>query len=67
MPISVLLTDPERPWEPLTEELEFTQRIDFPAKAENIALAEKLIDEACQSTTCTRATTATSSSPLPKR
>lgn len=31
----------------LTEELEFTQRIDFPAKAENIALAEKLIDEAC--------------------
>src|SRR5687768_14619127 len=31
----------------LTQELEFTQRIDFPAKAENIALAEKLIDEAC--------------------
>lgn len=31
----------------LTEELAFTQRIDFPAKAENIALAEKLIDEAC--------------------
>jgi serine/threonine-protein kinase RsbW len=31
----------------LTEELEFTQRIDFPAKAENIALAEKLIDDAC--------------------
>ena len=31
----------------LTEELEFTRRIDFPAKAENIALAEKLIDEAC--------------------
>jgi len=31
----------------LIEELEFTQRIDFPAKAENIALAEKLIDEAC--------------------
>ena len=30
-----------------TQELEFTQRIDFPAKAENIALAEKLIDEAC--------------------
>ena len=26
----------------LTEELEFTQSIDFPAKAENIALAEKL-------------------------
>jgi serine/threonine-protein kinase RsbW len=32
-----------------TEDVEFTQRIDFPAKAENIALAEKLIDEACQS------------------
>jgi len=32
----------------LTEELEFTRRIDFPAKAENIALAEKLIDEACE-------------------
>lgn len=31
----------------LTQEMEFTQRIDFPAKAENIALAEKLIDEAC--------------------
>lgn len=31
----------------LTEDLQFTQRIDFPAKAENIALAEKLIDEAC--------------------
>lgn len=31
----------------LTEELEFIQRIDFPAKAENIALAEKLIDDAC--------------------
>lgn len=31
----------------LTQELEFTQRIEFPAKAENIALAEKLIDEAC--------------------
>ncbi len=31
----------------LTQELEFTQRIDFPAKAENIAIAEKLIDEAC--------------------
>lgn len=31
----------------LTQELEFTQRIAFPAKAENIALAEKLIDEAC--------------------
>ena len=32
----------------LTEELEFTRRIDFPAKAENIALAERLIDEACE-------------------
>ena len=30
-----------------TEELAFTERIHFPAKAENIALAEKLIDEAC--------------------
>ncbi|MDX9751923.1 MAG: ATP-binding protein [Flavobacteriales bacterium] len=30
-----------------TGELEFAQRIDFPAKAENIALAERLIDEAC--------------------
>ncbi len=30
-----------------TGELEFAQRIDFPAKAENIALAEKLIDSAC--------------------
>lgn len=31
----------------LTEDIHFTQRIEFPAKAENIALAEKLIDEAC--------------------
>lgn len=31
----------------LTEDVHFTQRIEFPAKAENIALAEKLIDEAC--------------------
>ncbi len=31
----------------LTEDVQFTQRIAFPAKAENIALAEKLIDEAC--------------------
>lgn len=31
----------------LIQELQFTQRIAFPAKAENIALAEKLIDEAC--------------------
>ena len=29
------------------EQMAFTERIDFPAKAENIALAEKLIDEAC--------------------
>ena len=32
----------------LIEDVQFTQRIEFPAKAENIALAEKLIDEACQ-------------------
>lgn len=32
----------------LIEDVQFAQRIDFPAKAENIALAEKLIDEACQ-------------------
>ena len=31
----------------LIEDVHHTQRIDFPAKAENIALAEKLIDEAC--------------------
>jgi serine/threonine-protein kinase RsbW len=31
----------------LTQALEFTQRIAFPALAENISLAEKLIDEAC--------------------
>lgn len=31
----------------LTEALAFTERIEFPAKAENIALAEKMIDEAC--------------------
>lgn len=31
----------------LTEDIHFTQRIDFPAKAENIALAEQLIDKAC--------------------
>ena len=31
----------------LTEDVHFTQRIEFPAKAENITLAEKLIDEAC--------------------
>lgn len=31
----------------LTEDTPYTQQIAFPAKAENIALAEKLIDEAC--------------------
>jgi serine/threonine-protein kinase RsbW len=31
----------------LTQELEFTQRIAFPSLAENIALAERMIDEAC--------------------
>lgn len=31
----------------LTEDVHFTQRIEFPAKAENIHLAEKLIDEVC--------------------
>ncbi|HRH37638.1 MAG TPA: ATP-binding protein [Flavobacteriales bacterium] len=30
-----------------TVEQAFTERIEFPAKAENISLAEKLIDEAC--------------------
>ena len=40
MRISVHLTDPEPTMGALTEEMEFTQRIDFPAKAENIALAE---------------------------
>lgn len=47
MPISVHLTDPESAMEAQTQEMESTQRIDFPAKAENIALAENLIDEAC--------------------
>lgn len=32
----------------LTEDVHFTQRIEFPAKAENLALAEKLIDEVCK-------------------
>ena len=32
----------------LIEDVQFTERIEFPAKAENIALAEKLIDDACQ-------------------
>jgi serine/threonine-protein kinase RsbW len=31
----------------LTEDVHFTERIEFPALAENIALAEKMIDEAC--------------------
>ena len=31
----------------ITEELAFTERIEFPAKAENISIAEKLIDDAC--------------------
>lgn len=31
----------------LTQDVHFTERIAFPAKAENIALAEKLIDEVC--------------------
>jgi serine/threonine-protein kinase RsbW len=30
-----------------TKELEFTHRIEFPAAAENIALAEKLVDDVC--------------------
>lgn len=47
MSISILLADPDQPMGALTEDVQFTQRIDFPAKAENIALAEKLIDDAC--------------------
>ncbi|MCC6839038.1 MAG: ATP-binding protein [Flavobacteriales bacterium] len=31
----------------LTENINFIQRIEFPAQAENIAVAEKLIDEVC--------------------
>lgn len=31
----------------LLDETPFTERLEFPAKAENIALAERLIDEAC--------------------
>ena len=31
----------------LTEDIQFTERIEFAAKAENIHLAEKMIDEAC--------------------
>lgn len=31
----------------LTEDIPYTQRIDFPSKAENITLVEKLIDEVC--------------------
>jgi serine/threonine-protein kinase RsbW len=48
MSISILLADPDTAMGALTEDVQFTQRIDFPAKAENIALAEKMIDEACQ-------------------
>lgn len=52
----------------LIEDVQFTQRIEFPAKAENIALAEKLIDEACQKHNVrTNRTMATSSSPSPRR
>jgi serine/threonine-protein kinase RsbW len=47
MPISVHLTDLDKPMAALTQELEFTRKITFPSLAENIALAEKLIDEAC--------------------
>lgn len=32
----------------LTEDVEFTERIEFPSKAENIHLVEKMIDEVCQ-------------------
>ena len=32
----------------LIEDVQYTSASTFPAKAENIALAEKLIDEACQ-------------------
>ena len=31
----------------LTEDVEFTERIEFPSKAENIHLVEKMIDEVC--------------------
>lgn len=31
----------------LMEDVEYTERIDFPSKAENIALVEKLIDDVC--------------------
>ena len=31
----------------LTEDVQFTERIDFASKAENIALVEKLIDDVC--------------------
>ena len=31
----------------LTEDVEFTKRIEFPSKAENIHLVEKMIDEVC--------------------
>lgn len=32
----------------LIEDVQFTHRIEFPSKAENIALVEKLIDDACK-------------------
>ncbi|MBL7962798.1 MAG: ATP-binding protein [Flavobacteriales bacterium] len=31
----------------LTEGVEFTERIDFPSRVENISLVEKLIDDVC--------------------
>ncbi|MCB9168780.1 MAG: ATP-binding protein [Flavobacteriales bacterium] len=31
----------------LTDDVQFTERIDFPSQAENIHLVEKLIDEVC--------------------
>ena len=31
----------------LTEDVQFTERIDFPSRAENIALVEKMIDDVC--------------------
>ncbi|MCB0792405.1 MAG: ATP-binding protein [Flavobacteriales bacterium] len=31
----------------LTEDVQFTERIDFPSQAENIHLVEKLIDDVC--------------------
>lgn len=31
----------------LTEDVEFTERIEFPSKAENIQLVERMIDDVC--------------------